>query len=126
VIVRAMRRELVCFLRRKDVGVVLKDCRELESQLISFLLHGFVDVFECNYADLVASFRVGSYRIHANRSNVSVVQVWNVAFRHFSESFLSGRLSCLVAVLNAVGIIEFLGAIGLVRLWVVLLKPGVS
>jgi hypothetical protein len=46
--------------------------------------------------------------------------------RYFSESFLSGRISCLIAVLNTVGIFKFLRAIGLVRLQVVLLKLGVS
>ena len=45
--------------------------------------------------------------MHTNCGNVAVVQIQDVTLRHFSESFLSGQVSGLVAVLKAVGIVEF-------------------
>ena len=46
--------------------------------------------------------------MYTNCGNVAVVQIRDVTLRHFLESFLSGRVSSLVAVLKVVGIVEFL------------------
>ena len=108
IVIRVVRQQLICFLQGKDIGVVLKDYRELEFQFVSFLLQRLVEVFKCNYANSVASSYVGSYSIHTDRSDIVVVQIRDVTFRHFSESFLSDRVSSLVIVLNVVGIIKLL------------------
>jgi hypothetical protein len=50
-----------------------------------------------------------------------VIQARDVSFRHFSESFLSGRVSRSVIVPDVVRIIEFLRSVSLVCLRVVLL-----
>jgi hypothetical protein len=38
----------------------------------------------------------------------AIVQIRNITFRYFSESFLSGRVSYLIVVLNVVGIVKLL------------------